>query len=274
MDSGQAGEQVLGEHDIDLVTVVAEDLRYLARPTQDQPTRTDVRLIATVLRRLLLHGDYGRAWRLMGNTGEPSLRARDPEPMMRSVPNPMWIHYVYAGGYSFGGANHQGLGMVVVPASEQAGREAFGVNSWDDIQLHHSVTRTYNLSAYLGSTCIQIATNKIKRGELLRYVANKLGGAHLDRKRSKARDQELSVLLDRGQLCVAGLPGPYFEVLTMAWDLARSDHAHQLVQAVMERFPPEMDEPDRVYLREGFDGGWTWLTMEPTRVPDVSTKPA
>lgn len=224
-------------------------------------TRTDVRLIATVLRRLLLHGDYGRAWRLMGNQGEPSLRAMDPEPSVSDVPNPMWIHYAYAGGSSPSRARYAGLAVVVVPGAEHKGREAFGAATQGDVGQRHSVRRTYKLTAYLRSTCIQIAVNKINRGDLLHYVTNKLGGAHLDRKRTTDRDRRLSDLLDRGHLVVAGLPGPYFEVLTMAADLAHSDDARRFVDAVMRRYPPEMDEPDRIYLREGFDGPWTSMPL-------------
>lgn len=171
----QSSQPELTEHDVDLVTVVAEDLRFLARPVQDQVTRTDVRLIATVLRRLLLHGDYSTAWRLMGNEGEPSLRAMDPEPMVRDVPDPMWIHYAYAGGSSPSRARHAGLSMVIVPAAEHKGREAFGSTAWDDLRIRHSVRRTYKLTAYKRSTCIQIASNKIKRQDLLHYVAKQTG---------------------------------------------------------------------------------------------------
>jgi hypothetical protein len=256
---------------LDVLVVVAEDLGYLARPQSDPSTRTDVRLVVTLLRRLLVHGDYRRAWRLvMGNKREPRITARDPEPIVRNVPDPTWVQYLYAGGADVSGTHHNGMAMFNMPkAVAEAGRP-FGIE-YVAPEVGVSELREFTLNQFLKSTSIRVADNRITRQEVISYVANKLGGAHLDPRRNKPREQVISQLVDHGHIVVAGLPGIYFEVLSMASDLARSEDAQALVSAVWANVAVEMHEPDRIYFREWFKGDWVHTTF--TRTPAVHGEP-
>lgn len=82
------------------------------------------------------------------------------------------------------------------------------------------------LTEFANSACMIVEGTPINRLELIKYVTNKLGGAHYDSKREK----EYQRLLDYvGQTyTVAGKNGIYFELFSTGQRLVRSPDIENL----------------------------------------------
>ena len=57
------------------VKIVAEDLNYLLNEWDQEISDDSLRRNSTVLRRLLVEGDYSNAWRMIGLEKEPKICA-------------------------------------------------------------------------------------------------------------------------------------------------------------------------------------------------------
>jgi hypothetical protein len=79
---------------------------------------------------------------------------------------------------------------------------------------------TQNLTDFVNSPCVVVEGTTISRIELVKYVVNKLGGAHYDSKREK----DYQRLLDyAGQhYALAGKNSVYFELLSIGQRLVKS----------------------------------------------------
>jgi hypothetical protein len=243
-------EPLTGE-DADLIRVVADDLEYMAAERIEPASRAEARMLSTSLRRLLVYSDYQRAWKAAGLVGQPRVRGRDMAPMWAKIEDPSKIQYGFAGGSPNGGVGHNGL-LIWVGAALP-------------IEQQESVEREFTLQKYLEGTCIVIATNQVSRRELLKYVAHKMGGAHLDAKRGHDRDKKMAALLDdqHHHYYIGGLSGPYYEVLCMAHDLGRSSDAHRFVAEARRLMPERPNEKTTIRFREGFGGPWNEMRINP-----------
>jgi hypothetical protein len=74
---------------------VAEDLAYLADEWKPRLEPAELRRLSPVLRRLLVEGAYGRAWRSVGLQGEPSVSATDLDAMLGALDRSI-IHTAFA----------------------------------------------------------------------------------------------------------------------------------------------------------------------------------
>src|SRR5688500_6921914 len=87
----------------ELVQVTAEDLRYLKEQWAEPFADSQLRITSTTLRRLLIEGIYGRAWRAAGFTGQPTIRALTLEPFIQRA-EPRKVLYASPGGTTLHGA--------------------------------------------------------------------------------------------------------------------------------------------------------------------------
>jgi hypothetical protein len=74
---------------------VAEDLAYLADEWKPRLEPAELRRLSPVLRRLLVEGAYGRAWRSVGLQGEPYVSATDLDAMLGALDRSI-IHTAFA----------------------------------------------------------------------------------------------------------------------------------------------------------------------------------
>ena len=123
--------------------------------------------------------------------------------------------------------------------------------------------RDYSVNQFLGSPAVIIGLHLITRAEVIDYVANKQGGAHFDARRTKQREKVLADLLDDDQIFVGGLSGIYFEILSMAHELALSPHARTVISQVRGLLKVDSDEENLLRFREGFRGAWNSTRMSP-----------
>jgi hypothetical protein len=170
-----------------LVQVVRQDLVYL-RDEWDQDIGDDsLRRSSNVLRNLLVEDQFGKGWRSLGFEKQPVIKAPDLLSIIEEL-NQTKIMLAQAGG-----ALHHGMkvmGMVqgkYVLSPEQIRRRAK--------RGPFTLEKDYYLSEYLNSPCLVLNGEFVKRRHVIQYVANKLGGVHLDFKRDSSNDLERKFII-------------------------------------------------------------------------------
>ncbi len=172
-----------------------------------------------VLRRLFVQDDFLKAWNQNGLIEKPRVVAPRAEYFLEH-PDRARVDMIIAGGGEFGGTfaalavvNKGGAPLQVSP---------------DDMPMQHRFT----VGEFLQSVGIYVDNMRVSRREVIKYVANKLGGAHLDRSRSGKLSRKFDALdRNRERLRIDGVPSlggknaVYFELLSIGQLLGRSEAA-------------------------------------------------
>ena len=214
--------------DTDLARVVAEDLEYLFHDWNQEIDDGSLRRSSPVLRSLLVEGLLGRVAHQVGRDVRvmaPAVGRVTTEAELREC------KFFQAGGALHKGIIVQSMSMVArakteaeIKASYERGRSAMG--------------KSYpvKLGTFLKQTSLVVNGVLINREEVIKYVANKLGGAHYDSSRESAKgpgDLSLELkykLLDevRGGMLVADRNAIYYELLSIGQRLINSRDVRQL----------------------------------------------
>lgn len=190
--------------------VVQQDLDYLTKEWDQEVSDDSLRRSSPVLRRFLVEGQLLRAWRNIGFVGQPEVVALTLSKRL-SVGSLNAVKFASAGG-----AEYQGKCMGQTFLSD----EALAPSEIQKIAGLGPPEVKQNLTDFVNSPCVVVEGTTISRLELIKYVANKLGGAHYDSKREK----DYQRLLDyAGQTySLAGKNSVYFELLSVGQALVRS----------------------------------------------------
>lgn len=197
------------------VKVVAADLRYLKKRWGGSVDTDELRRNSVVLRRLLIEDGYGRAWRALGFPGQPQIAATDLV-AHRGKLNPDQIIFAEAGGAKRGTMQVQGITMVNYAMSPEEIAERF---------KQGPQSKVYTLPEFLSSECFSLQGKAINRRQVIKYVANKLGGAHFDTKRDpNQKDAEIIAFLDEilASARTSDMEAVYYELLSIGQAVARS----------------------------------------------------
>jgi hypothetical protein len=204
----------------DLLNVVAEDLGYLKSEWNQSVEDAALRRGSTVLRRLLVDGELQRAWKAAGFTREPTITCSTLAPVMRRYPLKA-IQVAAAGGAQYSIGEMRGFVALNYSASQDEIGDAFkdGLPS-----------ENIGLRSFVESPAMIVFGEIVARRVLIKYVANKLGGAHHDPKRGKNHEESLFVLLDgvRNSYRLLDKPILYFELLSVGQAIAGSPDIQQL----------------------------------------------
>ena len=204
-----------------LVQVVAEDLEYIRDEWNEQIDDPALRRGSVVLRRLLVENGIQRAWKRSGFPREPTVHASALSDIVGSAPRDR-IQFASAGGARFRGVAVGGVLMAnykmpedEVPKLDKAGPPG------EDIGLRR----------FTESPVAVIDGKEIVRRVLIKFIANKLGGAHYDGSRATRGEVSLYRHLDRAtkQIKVLGKPVVYFELLAVGQQLAQSTDIARLI---------------------------------------------
>lgn len=166
-----------------LITV-AEDIAYLRLAWSPEVTNADLRRGSAVLRRLLVEGVLGQAWRSTGQHGEPAIPCTeiisdDHRHRPRS-------HIVSAGGGTIGIA---GVEVYFGPDA---------IVPEDERHLPPTRDRVLRLTEFLASASVVIDGDSVSRREVVKYHANVLGGVHLGlSSRRRKAEQDLIRRIER-----------------------------------------------------------------------------
>ena len=212
-----------------LVTVVRQDLTYLREEWDQEISDDSLRRSSNVLRNLLVEDQFGRAWRIIGFERQPKLTAPDLEYYIEDLDSSK-ITLAQAGG-----ALYHGM-MICALAS---GRYAL---SPEHIRKRaqkgpYALEKEFYLSEYLDSSCMVINGIRISRRHLIKYVANKLGGTHIDFRRdpsSEADKQYIALDSVPNNIEVAEKKAMYYELLSIGQCIAKAADTAKFISVAKE----------------------------------------
>ena len=210
--------------DKSLVETVVSDLEYLGNTWGSRVDDNTLRRGSTQLRLLLIDNTLQKAWKAVGFQREPIIIAPRLETLLDSVPSD-YLLFAQAGGGNYEGTRIscsylirqlKGSQPVTIPEGIQHIEHPFGLRE-------------------LGRSCaLFIEGRRIARAEVIKYVANKLGGAHLDFSRSAIATESVYQLLDRraAAFMIGDKNAVYYELLSIGQLLARAPDVQKLIGVV------------------------------------------
>ena len=204
------------------VEIVRADLAYLRDEWDDTVDDHSLRRSSTVLRRLLVQGDLLRAWREVGLPGQPQITASTLAPVLARVPRSE-IRFAAAGGAKYQGAELRGA--LLRNRALSAGDVK---RSYED----GMPSNTQSLTAFTDAICVIVKGKPVSRRLLIKYVANKLGGAHVDTRRGPKPEDQIFALLDGARdITLLGKPAVYFELLSIGQALSAAEDVDRFLDA-------------------------------------------
>lgn len=215
--------------DHELQRRVVHDLQYLAESWKGKITEDSVKDESARLRRLLI--DQRPTLQLhrkqLGLRGEARIRAID----LRAALADNFSRAIIA---SAGGARVNSIDLLLPIASS---------SPLADPPRVPFPTQNYRLSAYLDSPCVVVEGRSVTRLQLIKYVANKLGGVHYDTTRGP-KDRAFTLLDNhRQEMYMQGVDLIHFELMAIGQHLLRShDVARLLPEGSFQEKIPQLDE--------------------------------
>lgn len=197
----------------ELVRTVKADIAYLRQQWDHSVDDDSLRRSSPVLRRLIVENDLQRAWKESGQPREPQIHASTLEGVIAEIPLDK-IVFAAAGGANYGNAHLAGVLIrnYAVPPEEIQRRAQAGVP-----------TKLMGLREFANAPAVIVHGMPIPRRITIKYVANKLGGAHFDPRRESTDEGAMYELLDKAStIQLLGKPAIYFELLSAGQALANA----------------------------------------------------
>jgi hypothetical protein len=194
-----------------------------------------MRRSSTVLRYLLVDSPRWllKGWPHVGLKGQPHVAALSLGPLLKRFPLD-WIKFAYVGGAKLKVGSVGAICTWSDDLNRQQIQETLGFGS-----IYH--IESFKLTKFLESPCMVIQGVKVTREDVMKYIANKLGGAHLDptRKTSSSLEQKYT-LLDRVRagLYLVGRDSIYYELLSIGRNLIESPEIRMLRCRLVAHLPP------------------------------------
>jgi len=190
--------------DKELLTTVFEDLEYITEEWNKQDVSdANLRRSSSTLRRLIIYGDLFKAARLFGMK---ELRALTSNEEYSSLSGSIF--------HQAGGGKHNETQIKSFSIYDKK-------LTPEEIQLLYKTnkqkkSKLINLHKFMKRPSFTIQGTEINREEVIKYVCNKLGGAHYDTTRKKDDEKEKKYsLLDEhaNSKKLMGKKAVYFELL-------------------------------------------------------------
>jgi hypothetical protein len=165
--------------DMTSVQIVKADLEWLAKAFGDgTDDRDELRRSSAVVRRLLVDGLLQQARKEAGATGQPTL---DIYPLSQILD-----------------MSHLGEVTLVAAMGWRIGSRQLGPSSFGEGDLpalpEPIVVASITLPRFLGAPCLVTHGHSVTRRQVIKYVANKMGGVHFDTRRNRAGDDYIEYL--------------------------------------------------------------------------------
>ncbi len=211
---------------LELARVVHSDLKYLRDEWGDSVSDDTLRRSSTVLRRLLVDGDLQRAWKTVGLPCEPQITAAHLKTTVLFI-SQQNILFASAGGATYHGVELRGALATNFAMNEKEIRR---------IGDQGVPERTVGLRQYIADPCIIILGADVSRRVLIKYIANKLGGAHHDSRRLPTKEEDLYSRLDAASqhILLMDKPAAYFELLSIGQALSASSDLRSFSERVSQ----------------------------------------
>jgi len=246
----------------EVLRIVRDDLVFLKSLNYGRPSRTEVRVASSILRRLLHEELLQSAWKLAGLEAEPTITALDLRTAVEDI-DPRYIQYAYAGGASTQGARYSTNVMLKVPREEVEAEGQKAVLERIQPKLKAGTRRGFRLREFSDSPAVISGSASVSRVHVVRYVADKLGGVHWDPERgswsgnSSSRDR----LLDEQHLIVGRLPAALYEAISISQAIAEADDVTRLIERVKEVAPEHERAAEILSFRGGRIGKYADITF-------------
>lgn len=203
------------------IKIVADDLNYLATWNPDI-SEGDIRRGSAVLRRLLVDGVYGKAWRAIGKGKQPNVVAIDISSL--TEPNALKdIKYVVAAGAKFRGADF--AVMLVNKGTRPIGN--LGPPMTPD---GYPGEREFSLTEFVASPSGAVDGRVFLRREVIQYIANVRGGVHQDDSGKTARKLTARLGKIERKLAIADTDALLVEIVAIAQAVARASDTAEFVK--------------------------------------------
>jgi hypothetical protein len=130
-------------------------------------------------------------------------------------------------------------------------------------RLHPGIIRPFPFPEFCASPAVLAGAASISRLELIRYVANKIGGVHWDPRRTDWTDPlgGRYRFLDEGHLIVGRLPAPLYEIVSIVQCVSESGDTIKLIERIGTTAPEEEGSASVIRFREGRTGRYNDMTF-------------
>lgn len=214
--------------DTELARVVADDLEYLFAVWNQDIDDASLRRSSTTLRLLLVDGLLGRV------AHQVNRQIRVMAPAIGRVTTEAELRECKF--FQAGGALHKGMIIQSISMIPRAKTEAEIKISYERGKAVMGKSYPVKLGTFLKQTSLVINGVLINREEIIKYVANKLGGAHYDSSRDDSNSNgDISLeqkykLLDgvRSGIVVGDRNAIYYELLSIGQRVVNSRDIRQL----------------------------------------------
>jgi hypothetical protein len=221
--------------DIELARLVSEDLEFLFEEWNQDIDDASLRRTSPILRSLLIEGQLGK----IAHEAGKEIRILAPE-ICRLVTDDELKQkkYYQAGGAKYKGMQVQSTSLIDRAMSSEEIRASYE-HTKDVIGKNYPV----KLGVFLKQTSFVVDGVLINREEVIKYVANKLGGAHYDSTRSNSSQksglslEDKYALLDkvRNGVIVADKNAIYYELLSIGQRLVNSRNVQHLKKHLQQQ---------------------------------------
>ncbi len=198
----------------ELLAVVREDLDYLVTAWPRGEIRDDeIRRSSTVLRRLFTYHDLVKVW--VSVVGKKDFLVPSSFVQVLDINRLQEVNFATA-------SPAQSVGMKIFSAME--------FNKIQDGKAPISIKEeVVPLKRYLNQPACVISGALIGRDEIVQFVANKLGGAHVDMGRNKPSEKSIQAMT---QYSIGNRPALIHEMLSCGQTLAASESTNELLAAL------------------------------------------
>lgn len=212
-----------------------EDLETLESWNNDVDEKT-MRQMSPIVRRILVENDLQILWKHLGFHKQPKLNTPNLKSFLDKI-NPNQITLLSAGG-----AKHNGMQV------EKFILFNFQLTEKDiDFLNKNSKPERIELSLddFMTSTCLVVEGEQITRRDVIKYIANKLGGNHFDSSRNIVTQEDENLIkkykkLDKiSNLNLTNLKTVYFELLSIVQCLFLSEDIKKLISKIKEVISPQ-----------------------------------
>lgn len=218
--------------DHELIKIVAEDLTYLSEEWNQKIDDASLRRSSPVLRSLLIEGQLIKVMNMLNE--ELSVMA----PLVSKYEDSLIDDSTTF--YQSGGAKFQGSEVQFLIISNRAKGPEEIKESYERQKDLIGNSYPLKLSKFMKQTSFYMGGTHINREEVVKYIANKRGGAHYDNSRnteksgSKGELERKFQLLDdvHGAMAVADKNAVYYELLSIGQRLINSQDTQRIRQII------------------------------------------
>ena len=210
---------------------VAEDLEHLRKDWGSDIRDPDIRRGSGVLRRLLVEGDYGLAWRALGFVRQPSLIAVDLRNCFFRIDRSDII-YALAWGTHFRGIRMDSP----VYFKHLKGKQVRPPVSLPLRSNGYPGEREFTVSEFLSSVAGIAEGEAVTRQDVIKYVANIKGGVHLGKGQKQSEKELISRMAKFEQkISVHETDAILVELVAIAQAVGQSKDAEKLISAIHQQ---------------------------------------